>query len=39
MVSEKDLDLIQLVDDPAEAVDRVLHVAVAPAMNGEQRPE
>ena len=39
MVSEKDLDLILLVDDPAEAVDRVLLVAVAPAMNGEQRPE
>ncbi|WP_285244296.1 TIGR00730 family Rossman fold protein [Pseudarthrobacter sp. fls2-241-R2A-127] len=39
MVSEKDLDLIQLVDDPAEAVDRVLHVAVTPSLNGEQRPE
>lgn len=39
MVSEKDLDLIQLVDDPAEAVDRVLHVAITPSLNGEQRPE
>ena len=39
MVSEKDLDLIQVVDDPAEAVDRVLHVAVTPSLNGEQRPE
>jgi uncharacterized protein (TIGR00730 family) len=39
MVSEKDLDLIQLVDDPAEAVDRVLHAGVTPSLNGEQRPE
>jgi predicted Rossmann-fold nucleotide-binding protein len=40
MVSEKDLDLIQLVDDPADAVDRVLHGTVrAPSSNGEQRPE
>jgi len=39
MVSEKDLDLIQVVDDPAEAVDRVLHMAITPATNGEQRPE
>lgn len=39
MVSEKDLDLIQVVDDPAEAVDRVLHRAVTPSGNGEQRPE
>jgi hypothetical protein len=39
MVSEKDLDLIQLVDDPAEAVDRVLHGGVTPSLNGEQRPE
>jgi len=39
MVSEKDLDLIQVVDDPAEAVDRVLHVSVTPSLNGEQRPE
>ncbi|KNH16930.1 DNA-binding protein [Arthrobacter sp. ZBG10] len=39
MVSEKDLDLIQVVDDPAEAVDHVLHMAVSPATNGEQRPE
>lgn len=39
MVSEKDLDLIQVVDDPAEAVDRVLHRAVTPSANGEQRPE
>ncbi|HCB56993.1 MAG TPA: TIGR00730 family Rossman fold protein, partial [Arthrobacter bacterium] len=40
MVSEKDLDLIQVVDDPAEAVQLVLHwTAPAPAANGEQRPE
>jgi uncharacterized protein (TIGR00730 family) len=40
MVSEKDLDLIQLVDDPAEAVDLVLHgTVIAPSTNGEQRPE
>jgi hypothetical protein len=39
MVSEKDLDLIQLVDDPAEAVDRVLQAGVTPSLNGEQRPE
>jgi uncharacterized protein (TIGR00730 family) len=40
MVSEKDLDLIQLVDDAADAVDRVLHGTVrAPSSNGEQRPE
>jgi uncharacterized protein (TIGR00730 family) len=39
MVSEKDLDLIQLVDDPAEAVDRVLHEGITPSLNGEQRPE
>jgi len=39
MVSEKDLDLIQVVDDPAEAVDRVLHAAVTPSFKGEQRPE
>ena len=35
MVSEKDLDLIQVVDDPAEAVDRVLHGTVrAPSQWG-----
>ncbi|WP_457962998.1 TIGR00730 family Rossman fold protein [Arthrobacter sp. D1-29] len=40
MVSEKDLDLIQVVDDPAEAVDLVLHgTVIAPSTNGEQRPE
>jgi hypothetical protein len=40
MVSEKDLDLIQVVDDPADAVQRVLHgTAPAPSTNGEQRPE
>jgi uncharacterized protein (TIGR00730 family) len=40
MVSAKDLDLIQVVDDPAEAVDLVLHGSVrAPSTNGEQRPE
>jgi uncharacterized protein (TIGR00730 family) len=40
MVSEKDLDLIQVVDDPAEAVDLVLHGPVpTPSSNGEQRPE
>src|ERR671920_763447 len=39
MVSAKDLDLIQVVDDPAEAVDRVLHGAITPSLNGEQRPE
>jgi uncharacterized protein (TIGR00730 family) len=40
MVSEKDLDLIQLVDDPAEAVELVLHGTVRPpSSNGEQRPE
>jgi uncharacterized protein (TIGR00730 family) len=39
MVSEKDLDLIQLVDDPAEAVERVLHEGITPSLNGEQRPE
>lgn len=40
MVSEKDLDLIQLVDDPAEAVQRVLHGVPRPAgTNGDQRPE
>jgi len=40
MVSEKDLDLIQLVDDPADAVHRVLHGAPLPATtNGNQRPE
>jgi uncharacterized protein (TIGR00730 family) len=39
MVSAKDLDLIQVVDDPAEAVDRVLGVGITPSLNGEQRPE
>jgi uncharacterized protein (TIGR00730 family) len=40
MVSEKDLDLIQLVDDPADAVHRVLHgIPRPPATNGDQRPE
>ena len=40
MVSEKDLDLIQLVDDPAQAVELVLHGTVRPpSSNGEQRPE
>jgi hypothetical protein len=39
-VSEKDLDLIQLVDDPADAVHRVLHgVPRPPSYNGDQRPE
>jgi uncharacterized protein (TIGR00730 family) len=40
MVSEKDLDLIQLVDSPEEAVNLVLHGHVrAPSTNGDQRPE
>ncbi|MBO1266744.1 TIGR00730 family Rossman fold protein [Arthrobacter cavernae] len=40
MVSEKDLDLIQLVDEPADAVHRVLHGVPRPAgANGDQRPE
>jgi uncharacterized protein (TIGR00730 family) len=40
MVSEKDLDLIQVVDSPDEAVNLVLHGHVrAPSPNGEQRPE
>lgn len=43
MVSEKDLDLIQLVDDPAEAVDLVLRGSAGPSgdgrTNGAQRPE
>jgi len=39
MVSEKDLDLIQVVDDAADAVDRVLHGTVQAPTNGEQRPE
>ena len=34
MVSEKDLDLIQVVDDPAEAVEPCLHGHVRP---GPQR--
>jgi uncharacterized protein (TIGR00730 family) len=39
MVSAKDLDLIEVVDDPAEAVHRVLHGTVQAPSNGEQRPE
>jgi uncharacterized protein (TIGR00730 family) len=40
MVSAKDLDLIQLVDDPADAVHRVLHgIPRPPSTNGDQRPE
>lgn len=40
MVSEKDLDLIQVVDSPEEAVNLVLHGHVRPtSANGEQRPE
>ncbi|WP_458111492.1 LOG family protein [Arthrobacter sp. R1-13] len=48
MVSEKDLDLIQVVDDPTDAVDLVLRGSVPGASangrangrpNGEQRPE
>lgn len=40
MVSEKDLDLVQLVDDPAAAVDMVLHGAARPPYtNGDHRPE
>nr|WP_309105966.1 TIGR00730 family Rossman fold protein [Arthrobacter sp.] len=48
MVSEKDLDLIQVVDDPSDAVDLVLRGSVPGASangrangrpNGEQRPE
>ncbi len=39
MVSEKDLDLIQVVDDPADAVRRVLSGTVPAPSNGEQRPE
>jgi uncharacterized protein (TIGR00730 family) len=50
MISEKDLGLIQLVDDPAHAVDLVIHGAIRPAPrngkasgngtgNGNQRPE
>ncbi|MDQ1059483.1 uncharacterized protein (TIGR00730 family) [Arthrobacter globiformis] len=40
MVSEKDLDLIQVVDTPEEAVNLVLHGHVrAPSTNGDQRPE
>ena len=39
MVSEKDLDLIQVVDDPEEAVNLVLHGHVrTPSTNGDQRP-
>lgn len=41
MVSEQDLDLIQVVDDPAEAVRRVLKGSKRPstAANGEKPPE
>ncbi|ALV42776.1 DNA-binding protein [Pseudarthrobacter sulfonivorans] len=39
MVSAKDLDLIQVVDDPAEAVQLVLHWTPPVSTNGEQRPE
>jgi uncharacterized protein (TIGR00730 family) len=40
MVSEKDLDLIQVVDSPEEAVNLVLHGhARTPSTNGDQRPE
>lgn len=39
MVSAKDLDLIQVVDDPAEAVQLVLHWTPPVSANGEQRPE
>ena len=39
MVSGKDLDLIQVVDDPADAVVRVLSGTVPAPSNGEQRPE
>ena len=40
MVSEKDLDLVQVVDSPEEAVSLVLHGHVRPtSANGEQRPE
>lgn len=50
MISEKDLGLIQVVDEPAHAVDLVIHGAIRPAQgsgtgngtggpNGNQRPE
>ncbi|WLQ06741.1 TIGR00730 family Rossman fold protein [Arthrobacter oryzae] len=49
MISEKDLDLIQVVDEPAHAVDLVIHGAIRPpegaqgygtsGPNGNQRPE
>ncbi|MBT2522638.1 TIGR00730 family Rossman fold protein [Arthrobacter sp. ISL-28] len=40
MVSEKDLDLVQVVDSPEEAVSLVLHGHLRPtSANGEQRPE
>jgi uncharacterized protein (TIGR00730 family) len=48
MISEKDLGLIQVVDEPAHAVDLVIHGAIRPAPgsggdngrpNGNQRPE
>ncbi|MCC2659813.1 MAG: Rossman fold protein family [Arthrobacter sp.] len=40
MVSEKDLDLIQVVDTPEEAVNFVLHGHVrTPSPDEEQRPE
>ncbi|ABK04179.1 uncharacterized protein (TIGR00730 family) [Arthrobacter sp. PvP102] len=50
MISEKDLSLIQVVDEPAHAVDLVIHGAIRPSPetsagngaggpNGNQRPE
>ncbi|MEK0155254.1 TIGR00730 family Rossman fold protein [Arthrobacter oryzae] len=50
MISEKDLGLIQVVDEPAHAVDLVIHGAIRPpeggatgngasGPNGNQRPE
>jgi uncharacterized protein (TIGR00730 family) len=50
MISEKDLGLIQVVDEPAHAVDLVIHGAIRPSPetsaangtggpNGNQRPE
>lgn len=50
MISEKDLSLIQVVDEPAHAVDLVIHGAIRPPQgggtgngaggpNGNQRPE
>jgi hypothetical protein len=49
MITEKDLGLIQVVDEPAHAVDLVIHGAIRPpdggsgngagGPNGNQRPE